>query len=111
MVVLVHIAALLAAIAVLHILRKFWLNRHIPPLPPGPRGLPIVGNVHDMPKPGVLECHHWFEHKEKYGPISSVTAMGQTIVIINDATIALDLLRDRSVIYSSRPSLIFAGDM
>ncbi|USP76716.1 hypothetical protein yc1106_03990 [Curvularia clavata] len=111
MVFLVPVAVFLVAITVLHILRKLWLNRHVLPLPPGPRGLPIVGNVNDMPKPDVLECHHWFEHKEKYGPISSVTAMGQTIVIINDATIALDLLRDRSSIYSSRPGFNFAGDM
>lgn len=111
MIFLIPIAALLVAVAVLHVLRQFWLNRHGLPLPPGPRGLPIVGNVNDMPKPGVLEAHHWFEHKEKYGPISSVTAMGQTIVIVNDAAIALDLLRDRSAIYSSRPTFTFAGDM
>lgn len=111
MVLLVPIAVFLLAITVLHVLTKLWLNRYVLPLPPGPRGLPILGNVSDMPKPDVLECHHWFEHKKKYGPISSVTTMGQTIVIINDATIALDLLRDRSAIYSSRPSLTFAGDM
>lgn len=37
------------------------------PLPPGPKGLPVLGNVNDMPKPGVLEAHHWLEHKDKYG--------------------------------------------
>ncbi|EOA83066.1 uncharacterized protein SETTUDRAFT_155669 [Exserohilum turcica Et28A] len=111
MVLLVSIAVFLLAITVLHILTKLWLNRSVLPLPPGPRGLPILGNVSDMPKPGVLECHHWFEHRKKYGPISSVTIMGQTIVIINDATIALDLLRSRSAIYSSRPSLTFSGEM
>ncbi|KAJ6192352.1 O-methylsterigmatocystin oxidoreductase [Bipolaris maydis] len=111
MVFLVPIAVSLLAIAFLRVLMKLWLNRYVLPLPPGPKGLPILGNVSDMPKPGVLECHHWFEHKKKYGPISSVTAMGQTIVIINDATIALDLLRGRSAIYSSRPSLTFASDM
>lgn len=37
------------------------------PLPPGPKGIPIIGNINDMPKPGVLECHHWLQHKELYG--------------------------------------------
>lgn len=101
----------LVAIAVLHVLRKYRQNRNSLPLPPGPKGIPFLGNVNDMPKPGVLECHHWLQHKDLYGPISSVTAMGQTIVIINDAVMALELLRDRSAIYSSRPSLVFAGDM
>ncbi|EUC35841.1 hypothetical protein COCCADRAFT_2996 [Bipolaris zeicola 26-R-13] len=104
-------AFLLIAVSLLYAGIRFWQNRHALPLPPGPKGIPILGNVNDMPKPGMLECHHWLQHKELYGPISSVTAMGQTIVIINDPTIALDLLRDRSAIYSSRPSLVFAGDM
>jgi hypothetical protein len=37
------------------------------PLPPGPKGVPILGNVNDMPKPGVLEWHHWLAHKDLYG--------------------------------------------
>jgi hypothetical protein len=37
------------------------------PLPPGPKGLPILGNINDLPKPGKLECHHWAEHKDLYG--------------------------------------------
>ncbi|KAI0387367.1 putative cytochrome P450 oxidoreductase OrdA-like protein [Hypomontagnella monticulosa] len=81
------------------------------PLPPGPRGLPLVGNLNDLPKPGVLEAHHWIKHKELYGPISSVTVMGQNMVIINDAQLAFELLEKRSVKYSSRPKQIFAGEM
>jgi hypothetical protein len=38
-----------------------------PPLPPGPKGLPLVGNLNDLPKPGVLEAHHWLKHRELYG--------------------------------------------
>ena len=38
-----------------------------PPLPPGPKGLPVVGNVNDLPKPGILEAHHWLKHKDLYG--------------------------------------------
>lgn len=37
------------------------------PLPPGPKGLPVVGNVNDLPKPGVVEAHHWLKHKDLYG--------------------------------------------
>ncbi|RMJ16492.1 hypothetical protein CDV36_003782 [Fusarium kuroshium] len=82
-----------------------------PPLPPGPKGLPLAGNLNDLPKPGVLEAHHWLKHKDLYGPISSVTVMGQTLVIINDAQLAFELLEKRSVNHSSRPRQIFAGEM
>ncbi|XXG99338.1 hypothetical protein Hte_005675 [Hypoxylon texense] len=82
-----------------------------PPLPPGPKGLPLVGNLNDLPAPGVFEAKHWLKHKELYGPISSLTVMGQTIVVLNDAEIARELLEKRSVIYSSRPTQVFAGQI
>lgn len=45
------------------------------------------------------------------GPISSVTILGQTIVIVNDVDTAVELLEKRSAKYSSRPKQIFAGEM
>lgn len=111
--------------------RPFSKANGIPPLPPGPKGLPLAGNLNDLPKTGVLEAHHWLKHKDLYGmsrinscshqgpsrkltcagPISSVTVMGQTLVIINDAQLAFELLEKRSVKHSSRPRQIFAGEM
>lgn len=99
------------AIVVFYLLNRSRRRRNERPLPPGPKGVPILGNVNDMPKPGVLECHHWLQHKDLYGPISSVTVLGQTFVIINDSQIAFELMRDRSAIHSSRPHQVFSGDM
>jgi hypothetical protein len=86
-------------------------NRTGRPLPPGPKGLPLLGNVNDLPKPGVLECHHWVQHKEQYGPLSSITVLGQTFIIINDAQLALELLRDRPAAHAARPHMVFSSDM
>jgi hypothetical protein len=86
-------------------------NSHSHPLPPGPKGLPLLGNVADLPPPDMLECHHWLKHKDEYGPISSITVLGQTFIIINDAQIALELLRDRSAVHSARPHMVFSSDM
>ncbi|EJC98990.1 cytochrome P450 [Fomitiporia mediterranea MF3/22] len=44
-------------------------------------------------------------------PISSVTIFGKTLVIINDHRIALELMDNRSAIYSSRSRMVFAGEM
>ncbi|OGE54266.1 hypothetical protein PENARI_c006G06548 [Penicillium arizonense] len=92
---------------------KMLLNRKGPlgPLPPGPRPKPVLGNIADLPPPGSQDWMHWLKHKELYGPISSITVMGQTIVILNDANVALELLGKRSAIYSSRPNLVFASEM
>ncbi|KAI0112261.1 cytochrome P450 [Nemania sp. FL0031] len=86
-------------------------NQSQPPLPPGPKGLPLVGNLNDLPKPGILEAHHWLKHKKLYGPISSVTILGKSIIIINDAQLAFELFDKRSTKYSSRPKQLFAGEM
>jgi hypothetical protein len=99
------------AVGILYVVKRYLQGKHALPLPPGPAGVPFLGNVNDMPKPGMLECHHWLQHKDLYGPISSVTVLGQTFVIINDPDIAFELLRDRSAIHSSRPSQVFSGDM
>lgn len=45
------------------------------------------------------------------GPISSVTVMGQTIVILNDADLTFELFEKRSTKYSSRPKQVVAGEM
>ncbi|KAJ2990652.1 hypothetical protein NUW58_g2843 [Xylaria curta] len=77
-------------------------------LPPGPKGVPLFGNIMDLPPKGKREWEHWLIHKDIYGPISSVTALGTTIVILHSAELALELLEKRSLIYSARPNFVFA---
>ncbi|KAG5649957.1 hypothetical protein H0H81_001313 [Sphagnurus paluster] len=78
-------------------------------LPPGPDGLPIVGNMFDMPKD--YEWEHWAKHRELYGPISTVNVLSTRVIIINDLQTAIDLLETRSSIYSNRPTFPFAGEI
>jgi hypothetical protein len=81
------------------------------PLPPGPKGLPLLGNIRDLPPPGTLEWPHWKKHKKKYGPISSVSVLGQLFVILHDKQAIMDLLETRALKSASRPKLVFAGDV
>lgn len=81
------------------------------PLPPGPKRKFLLGNIKDLPPTGRPEWQHWIKHKELYGPISSISVLGQSIVIINDYRIALDLLDKRNANYSDRPRLRFCGEM
>ncbi|KJZ75807.1 hypothetical protein HIM_04964 [Hirsutella minnesotensis 3608] len=80
-------------------------------LPPGPKGIPVLGNIFDFPPPGVPEFEHWLHHKDTYGPISSVTVLGQTAVIIHDVEAARHILDKESKFTSGRPRLEFAQDL
>lgn len=76
------------------------------PLPPGPPRYPFIGSMLSFPREYVWL--HFAKHRDIYGPISSLSFLGQNFVIINEQKIAEDLLNGRSSIYSDRPSLPFA---
>lgn len=80
-------------------------------LPPGPKPLPILGNIKDFPPDGVPEYQHWLRHKDLYGGISSVTVMGMTLVIIHDKKTAHELLEQTSSKTSGRPSMVMANKL
>ncbi|RDA92402.1 hypothetical protein CP533_4730, partial [Ophiocordyceps camponoti-saundersi (nom. inval.)] len=95
---------LLALLAFLYyVYRQCFRKRTGPGLPPGPRPLPIIGNYMHLPPKGVPEFEHWLKHKDIYGPISSVTVMGHTLIIIHDREVANHLLEKCSNKTSARP--------
>ncbi|KAF7371345.1 Cytochrome P450 [Mycena sanguinolenta] len=84
-------------------------RRRTPPLPLGPRGLPIVGNILDVPT-----SQPWLKFAklgEIWGEISSLTVLGQTMIIVNSLEVAEDLLETHGVNFSDRPVLPMAGEL
>lgn len=72
-------------------------------LPPGPKPLPIIGNVHQAPK-----SHGWRTYREwskKYGPIVHVNMLGQPVIIVSTSEVAHELMAKRGAIFSDRPRL------
>jgi hypothetical protein len=77
-------------------------------LPPGPKGLPIVGDVLH------ITDHDWLaspRRKDEYGGMMYVSALGRGVLVINSQRVVVDLLEKRSNIYSDRPKFISAGDI
>ncbi|OAA36481.1 Cytochrome P450 [Metarhizium rileyi] len=80
-------------------------------LPPGPKSLPIVGNITDLPKKGQPEFQYWLKYKDLYGPISSTTVLGRTFIILHDLQDVQHLLQKESAKSSDRPFTEFAFNL
>ncbi|KDR72343.1 hypothetical protein GALMADRAFT_1344012 [Galerina marginata CBS 339.88] len=98
------ISLLLGIATVLWIIVKRLPNH--PPLPPGPPADPIIGHLRIMPTDD--NDIFFYELSKKYGKVSHLRIPGRTMVILNSAQAAVDLLDKRGAIYSDRaPSDVF----
>lgn len=111
----------------IYALVRFSRYKNGVPLPPGPRGLPILGNVFDIPSINMMSAFR--DMNAKYGAISSfypeppstklistrlgigdivyLNVLGRSMVIIGAHSTAVELLDKRSAIYSGRtPSVM-----
>jgi hypothetical protein len=90
-----------------------WLMRRNPsdslPLPPGPKPLPVIGNLLDMPKEKDWVTYRYWN--ERYGEVACVKALGWNIVVLSSPDVINELLERRSAIYSSRPSSVMVVDL
>ncbi|EXJ92437.1 hypothetical protein A1O3_00988 [Capronia epimyces CBS 606.96] len=101
-------AILAVAILTSYLLWRTFRKSQSLPLPPGPKGLPIVGNLYDLPPEGSVDFLEFAKHRDLYGPISSLKVVGTTIILLNDKQCAVDILDKESAKTASRPESTFA---
>ncbi|KAF9449659.1 cytochrome P450 [Macrolepiota fuliginosa MF-IS2] len=87
-----------------------YRRRTVLPLPPGLLRWPILGNALSIP---ATYGHRFYKALgTKLGSkIIYLEALGQSIIVLNDAQMAKDLLEKRSALYSSRPHLNMIMDV
>ncbi|GJE91216.1 cytochrome P450 [Phanerochaete sordida] len=78
-------------------------------LPPGPRGLPLIGNLLQLPRKNVPRA--FAAMSRQYGPIYYMRVINRHFVVINDLDMARTLFEKRSATYSHRPRLPMAQDV
>ncbi|KAF5372144.1 hypothetical protein D9758_005118 [Tetrapyrgos nigripes] len=80
------------------------------PLPPGPKKLPLIGNLLDFPTNFEWETYaRW--SKEYDSDIIHLDVAGNSIVVLNTIESSIDLLDKRSSIYSSRPRMVMVKEL
>ena len=108
---------LAAIVCYLALYRDPGSARSSPPLPPGPRPWPLVGNVGEFPlKPkrvaelvakygaySACDCHQQVSFANTMiGDVVYLSAFGTKVILLGSRQAAVDLLEKRSAIYSDR---------
>ncbi|OSD04423.1 CyP450 monooxygenase [Trametes coccinea BRFM310] len=93
-------APLLLALAALTLSRYWFSSRERHRLPPGPKPLPLIGNVLDMPTKNLGPSFR--DLNAKYGEIVYMNVLGQPMVILGSYKAVYELLELKSSISSDR---------
>ncbi|KAI0747871.1 cytochrome P450 [Daedaleopsis nitida] len=82
--------------------------------PPGPPGLPLIGNLFGVPttndsKPPNVTYYNWSRQYDS--DIVRVAAMGMNIVVVHSIEAVKDLFERRSAIYSDRARAVMLNEL
>ncbi|CDO69938.1 hypothetical protein BN946_scf184836.g12 [Trametes cinnabarina] len=78
-------------------------------LPPGPKAIPVLGNVHQLPMD--YQERTFGEWAKMYGDVVYAKLFQRPVLVLNSLRAAQDLLEKRSSKYSSRPRLVLLSEL
>ncbi|XP_021768400.1 flavonoid 3'-monooxygenase-like [Chenopodium quinoa] len=83
-------------------------NKEKPPLPPGPRGLPLVGYLPFLDS----NLHHCFKKMASlYGPIFRFRLGSEECIVVSSPSLVKEVVRDHDVVFANRAPLIAAKSL
>lgn len=102
---------LIVAFAILCIVwLKQMFNRPRLPLPPGPKGLPVIGNLLDLANEKVyVKARDWA--REFGDDVISLDVLGNTTIVLNSSEAIADIFVTRGANYSDRPDMPMLIDL
>ncbi|TFK19307.1 cytochrome P450 [Coprinopsis marcescibilis] len=98
---LLALALVVISIYVVQRRRQWNLRRGGRPLPPGPKGLPIIGNALDIPTKFEWEVYDKWA-KEYDSEIVHAGALGFSIAVLSSRKAAIEILDHKSAVTSAR---------
>ncbi|XP_076958371.1 6,7,8-trihydroxycoumarin synthase-like [Bidens hawaiensis] len=87
-------------------LSKVIKNKSILINPPGPPGLPFIGNLHHI-NPSSIHTSLW-ELSKSYGPIISLRFGFVPTIVVSSASVAKEVMKTQDIHFCSRPRLFGA---
>ncbi|KAI3684963.1 hypothetical protein L6452_34193 [Arctium lappa] len=89
----------------LFLLSKFRksFTKTLLPLPPGPTGLPIIGNLHQLDTSNLSD--HLWRLSKRYGPLMSLRLGLVQTLVVSSAEMAKQILKTHDLVFCNRPVL------
>ncbi|CAA0839351.1 Cytochrome P450 83B1 [Striga hermonthica] len=73
--------------------------------PPGPPGLPFIGNLHQLASAKALHIYLW-RLSRRYGPIIQLKLGSVPTIVISSAELAEQVMKAQDLAFCSRPNLV-----
>lgn len=103
------VTALCLVVVIYAIVALLGVGRRPPGLPPGPRTLPVIGNLHLMPS--FKPYKKFAEWGRMYGPVYSLMVGSSPMIMLQSQEAARELLDRRGSNYSSRPDMYIMSEL